>query len=223
MLAWVTPQGICARQRSSSWSTAFASRTLIVESHFWYEGLQLEAFREKVQALVLPGGGANPDAPGGVAGAALTGWMETLRVAGGHLDAPAFRGMLLRLAAGGPGEEGGRGAVDPRVLALLREKYLTRFADVRYAAWKAVRSLAREGDARPGLEESLSHGLYRLLLALGPPGDSGGGSPGSPGAAHAAAARVVGPVLLRASCSPPCPSLQFAKKESGKSAPQFWD
>ena len=140
-------------------------------------GLQLEAFREKVQALVLPGGGANPDAPGGVAGAALTGWMETLRVAGGHLDAPAFRGMLLRLAAGGPGEEGGRGAVDPRVLALLREKYLTRFADVRYAAWKAVRSLAREGDARPGLEESLSHGLYRLLLALGPPGDSGGGSP----------------------------------------------
>ena len=48
---------------------------------------------------------------------------------------------------------------------------------MRYAAWKAARSLAREGDTRPGLEESLSHGLYRLLLALGPPGDSSRGLP----------------------------------------------
>ena len=42
MLAWVTPQGICARQRFHSLSTAFASRRLIVEEPFWYEGLKLE-------------------------------------------------------------------------------------------------------------------------------------------------------------------------------------
>ena len=133
----------------------------------WGSGWSSSSQRSaRPQAGWSRGGGGGGGQSGGLAGAALTGWVEACRGGGGHLDATAFRAVLQRLV----GAEGGE--LDPWVLALLKEKLLGRFADVRFAAWRGVRSLAREaGDSGA---ENASRNLYRVLLALGSPADSEG-------------------------------------------------